>query len=87
MTPQRKEGPSRLLLFLAGAALGAAAALLTARESGRERRLHVDDWLKEHGVDGHALLLKVKNLLHVRKNGHVVNGLKSGGGRRHGHAA
>jgi gas vesicle protein len=82
---QRSEGGegSAFLLFLAGAAVGAVVALLTARESGEESRHHIDGWLKDHGVDGGALLNKVKNLLHVRKNGHVVNGLKQGG-RRHG---
>lgn len=71
-------------LFLVGAVVGAAVAYLTTKESGEERRMHVDDWLKDHGLDAHHMVDRLKKLLHVRKNGHgfVGNG-RGKSARRH----
>lgn len=79
----RTETPG-LGIFLVGAIIGAAVAYLTAKGSGEERRMHVDDWLKDHGLDAHHMVDRLKKLLHVRKNGHgfVGNG-RGKNARRH----
>jgi len=68
----RRERPSGggLGLFIVGAFVGAATALLLAPESGDESRKRLGHWLHEHGgVSGHDLYEKLKGLLHVRHNG------------------
>lgn len=79
----KAESAPDLGLFVAGALLGALAAILLAPEPGVESRRRIGGWLHEHGAGGPELLDKIKKLLHVRHNGvHAVNG--RAGDRRHG---
>ena len=47
---RRPPGTSVLLIFLAGAAAGAAVALLTAPKSGRQLRESIREWARDQKV-------------------------------------
>jgi gas vesicle protein len=83
MIRERKESGA-LGLFVAGAVVGAATALLLAPESGKRSRRKLSRWLHDHKADD--VLLKLKNMLVIKPNGHsrhLANG-RAGDHRRHG---
>ncbi len=57
----RNDGLAGTLLFVTGAALGAALGVLFAPRSGSETREQLADWLKERREKGEDLLHKVKD--------------------------
>lgn len=64
----REDAGSGLLLFLAGAAVGAGLGLLFAPASGNETREKVKDWLKERRGKGEELLAKIKEASAEKKD-------------------
>lgn len=57
----RNDGLAGTLLFVTGAAVGAALGVLFAPRSGSETREQLADWLKERREKGEDLLHKVKD--------------------------
>ena len=54
------KGTGSATLFLSGAAIGAATALLMAPDSGKETRRKVGQWIKEKRTNGKEGLLGKK---------------------------
>jgi gas vesicle protein len=81
MRPGSRQEDAGFGIFVMGAIVGAAVALLLAPESGTDSRARMGHWLHEHSGSPHDLLVKIKKML-IRHNGvHAVNGRTSG--RRH----
>lgn len=61
------DGFGGVVLFAAGAAIGAALGVLLAPRAGRETREQLADWLKERREKGEDLLQNVKEESLARK--------------------
>lgn len=86
MRRETKPQSGGLGLFVVGAVVGAAAAILLAPESGTDSRKRIGHWLHDHRGTGHELFTKVKKMWEAKHNGiHEANGRISD--RRHGGAA
>lgn len=57
----RNDGLAGALLFVTGAAVGAALGVLFAPRAGSETREQLADWLKERREKGEDFLHKVKD--------------------------
>lgn len=66
------DGLSGALLFVTGAAVGAAIGVLFAPRSGAETREQLADWLKERREKGAELLHTVKDESHAKKEALVA---------------
>ena len=73
----RDESISNLMLFVAGAVVGAACGVLLAPKSGKETREDLTDWLKERREKGAELLAKIKEEIPVKKH-QISVALKAG---------
>ncbi|MBI3289202.1 MAG: YtxH domain-containing protein [Elusimicrobia bacterium] len=60
------------LLFLTGAAVGAALGVLFAPKAGEETREQLADWMKERREKGEDLLRKVKDESLLKKEALVA---------------
>lgn len=60
------------LLFVTGAAVGAALGVLFAPRSGTETREQLGDWIKERREKGEDLLNKVKEESYAKKEAIVA---------------
>jgi gas vesicle protein len=66
------RGLAGALLFVTGAAVGAALGVLFAPRAGSETREQLADWLKERREKGEDLLHKVKDESLVKKEAIVA---------------
>jgi len=70
------EGFGGALLFVTGAAIGAALGVLFAPRSGNDTREQLGDWLKERREKGADLLNTVKDESLAKKEA-IVNAAKA----------
>ena len=63
-----QDNDNGLLLFLTGAAVGAALGVLFAPRAGSETREKLGDWLQDRREKGQELLTKIKEETAAKKD-------------------